>query len=59
MSARSLATVARAAERKRHAQAAYRDAIREARAQGASVHEIASAAGIARQNVYKLLRRNP
>ena len=57
MSARSLQTVARAADRRREAAHAYRAAIVAARADGVPVTAIADAAGITRNNVYRLLRR--
>ena len=57
MSARALTGVRRAAHKKTAAQHAYRVAVMDARANGCSVQAIADAAGVARQNVYKLIRR--
>jgi len=59
MSVRTLATVARTARRRREADLAYRQAIADARADGALLREIAAAAGVTHRAIDYLLKTTP
>jgi AcrR family transcriptional regulator len=52
-----LANVRQAAANRRTAARKYEDAVRAAIAGGASVADVAAAAGVTRQAIYKLLKR--
>jgi len=56
-SSADLARVRRAAARARRARDEYRRALVDARTSGASLEEIARAAGVSRQSVHVLIRR--